>query len=114
MYGQYNMRCVQGETFQRELALVSEADNEPIPLTDVTAAMQVRDDVTNTLLISSTTENGHLTIDEDAGTLSISIPASVTSLLAVGGHYELRLIYPGSIVKPLLKGEFILEDSIFS
>ncbi len=114
MYGEYNLRCVQGETLQRELSLVSEADDEPIPLTGVTAAMQVRDDVTNTLLISSTTENGHLEINGSAGTLKINIPAEVTAQLAIGGFYELRLIYPGGIVKPLLKGEFLLEDSIFS
>lgn len=102
------------------------ADGDPVleimPLTGHTARMQARSTVvSDTQLVTLTTENGGIVIDGAAGRITLTMSAAATALLSwsaagqyVGstGMYQLELITPGGVVSRLLAGKITLDPEI--
>lgn len=78
----------------------------PVNITGYTARMQIRsniDDADPILDISTT--SGEIVIDDAAYTITITIPAADTALLAAGrGVFSLEVTSPGDIVTTLISG----------
>lgn len=116
--GNYNILCEQGTTFTRVIAIEQPTTEdpevyEPYPLTDHTARMQVRRTVeSSTVIISLTTENGRITIDEDDGIITLTISAADTALLTSSGVYDLEIIDDSGNVSRVVQGTFTLSQEV--
>jgi hypothetical protein len=116
--GNYNILCEQGVTFTRVIAIEqpTEADPEvyePYPLADHTARMQVRRTIeSTTVLISLTTENGRISIDEANGAITLVISAADTAALSSSGVYDLEIIDDSGNVSRVIQGTFTLSPEV--
>jgi hypothetical protein len=116
--GNYNMVCEQGTTYSRsfELQYPDETDPtiyHPWDLTGYTARMQVRRTVeSSAAMITLTTENGGITIDDEDGIVTINMTASQTSSIANSGVYDIELIDSSLNVSRLVQGQFILSYEV--
>lgn len=90
----------QGATF-REVVTLTDDEGSPIDLTGVTAKMQVRQGYTSPVLVELSTENDKISIDPEAGEITLTIPASETMELKPREKviYDLELYWPGSPVR---------------
>jgi hypothetical protein len=88
--------------------------NEPVDLTNFNARMQIRESVdSTTALHSATTENGQIIIDNTYKTISILIPASVTTNFTfTTAVYSLELYTSGGEVIPFLVGNLTLVPEV--
>jgi hypothetical protein len=113
--GNYNILCEQGVTFTRVIAIEQPSAEdpevfEPYPLTDHTARMQVRRTIESTSpLITLTTENGRISINEPDGVITIVISAADTSALTSSGVYDLEIIDDSGNVSRVIQGTFTLS-----
>lgn len=87
--------------------------NAPVSLAGMTAIMQLREKVTSTTIIDElTTENGGIIIDDTLKTITITIPASATTLYTFkSAVYSMELI-SGDTVIPLISGNITLGVEI--
>lgn len=110
--GIYNFICEQGVTFQRSITATDSA-GDLLDLTGYTARMQIRRDINaTTTLAELTTENGGITLGDDAGTIDLFISADDTSDITRDGVYDLEIISPSDIVIRLLKGKFEIDQEV--
>ena len=113
--GTYNILCEQGTSFTRVIALEQPNDvdptiYEPYILTDYTARMQVRRTIESTTsIISLTTENGRISLDEPNGLITLTISAADTSGLTSSGVYDLEIIDISGLVSRVIQGTFTLS-----
>jgi len=87
--------------------------NQPMDLTGMTARMQVRPSLTSSTIIDTyTTELGTIVIDNDVKTITILVPASVTTSYTFStGVYSLELVQ-GSTVYQIITGTISLTQEI--
>lgn len=87
--------------------------NTPISLTDVTARMRIVETLGSTdILYEATTENGKILIDTDNYTITVVIPAEVTSTFNfLKAVYEMSIIRAGEIV-PFATGIIYVERGV--
>jgi hypothetical protein len=79
--------------------------NTPTDLANFTARMTVRDRIGGTELLSLTTENGRIAIDNAAKTITLTLAATDTDDLAFDtGVYDLEMVSVGGVVTRLLEG----------
>lgn len=109
--GKYNMICPQGATFSKQLTY--RINDVAVDLTGWAARMQVREKYTSkTATVSITTENGGITLGDDAGTIDLYISDSSTSAIAAKDYvYDLELV-SGAEVYRLLEGKFIVTPEV--
>lgn len=114
--GTYNIICDQGSSFTRTFVIeyqddIDETVFHPYDLSGYTARMQIRKDVYATAVLATlTTENGSITIDEEAGTVTISMTAVQTAAIERSGVYDIELISLGQgIVNKPIRGDFELR-----
>ena len=109
--GIYNIICEQGATFQRNL--LWQSNGVPNDLTGYTARMQVRTDyASTTIVVELTTENSRISLGGTAGTIALTIPATITAALTPAVYvYDLELII-GSIVYRLVQGKFSVNPEV--
>jgi hypothetical protein len=95
----------QGATFVKEIIWKDE-DGNPFDLTGFTARMQIRRKKSSeTSEYTATTENGSINLGDDAGTISILIPAIYTADFDfTKGVYDLELISYAGVVTRVLEG----------
>ena len=86
----------------------------PVDLASYTARMQIRDTETSgIILLSLTTENSRIAIDNTAKTITLTINAIDTAaIMFTAGVFDLELVSPGSVVTQLLKGNIIIEEEV--
>ncbi len=105
----------QGATVIRTINYQN-SDEDPINLTDYTAAMQFRDTVesSGSPVINLTTENGGIVIDELNGSISFTISSTITADLEDGLELAYDLfIYSGTgIATRLLAGTATVSGSV--
>lgn len=103
----------QGATFRRRLTLKND-DGTLIDLSGYSARMQVRKTGESASpLISLTTENGRISIDGSAGTVTLLLTAIETeTLLADAYIYDLELVSPVGDVQRLLEGRFVVSRNV--
>lgn len=111
--GLYNITCNQGATFSRTITW-KDSRKQVIVLTNYTARMQVRSEVTaSTVLISLTTENGRISIDAPLGQVHLTITATDTSALPAGKYvYDLELVSPTGVVNRIVEGNFLVKAEV--
>ncbi len=86
----------------------------PIDLAGYTARMQIRQTLSAaTTIIELTTENGRITLDNTAKTITLTISATDTEALSfTSGVYSLELVSSGGEVTQLLTGTVTLTKEI--
>ncbi len=89
----------------------------PIDLDGFTARLQIRstEEATGDPLVELTTENGGITLDNTAKTITITIAASATEDLEfLTGVYDLELVSDDAtpVVTQLLKGSVTVEEEV--
>ena len=86
-------------------------DGVPVDLSDYTAKMDVVDKGKSGFIYSLNTENYGISINSNV--IVLTIPASALLLWPVlVCKYDLVLINPGGIVKPLIRGTFKLISGV--
>lgn len=88
--------------------------NEPVPLTGLSARMQIRESVdSDTVLHSATTQNGQLAIDLVDYTVTLEIPASSTTLFTFDtAVYSIELYTSTGEVTPFIAGNLTLVPEV--
>lgn len=102
--GTYHMKIEKGSTLSLVLTY-TDSNDAAIDLSGYAARMQVRKRMNDSnAILEATTENGYLALGGNAGTVTVSIPASVTATLdTVEAVYDIELVN-GSIVTRLIEG----------
>lgn len=88
--------------------------NTPVTLTGYTARMQIRATVeSTTTLVSLTTENGGITLDNTAKTITLLMTATATAALDwTEAVYDLELVSSGGVVTRLLSGSISVQTEV--
>lgn len=85
----------------------------PHDMAGYTARMAVKNKPGGTVLLSLTTENGGIEIDDSAKTITLNISATDTAALDwKSGSYDLELVSPTGIVTALLNGSVTVNTEI--
>jgi len=108
--GIYNFEIEQGATFTRTIVYQDSAGN-PVNLTGYTARTQGRATYQSNAYLFSLTSSpaAGITITPLVGQIDITISATDTGNLPVGGVYDLEIVN-GSVVTRLLQGSFTLSS----
>lgn len=108
----YDFLIEQGATFSKTIAWKNDA-GVPVNLTGYTARMHIRKTLSGTdPMISLTTENGRIALDSSNGRITLTISATDTSNLTVGGVYDLELVAPSGVVTRLIQGVVELSKEV--
>lgn len=108
--GTHNITIEQGATLTMVVTLMQEDGVTPRPLTGAEARMQVRTKagVPDPPLIDISEvagDDGQITIDEEAGQLTLVVISDVTAALTIKkGVYDLVLELPNGTVERILEG----------
>lgn len=89
--------------------------NQPVPLGNYSARMQIRETVESSDVLYSTTSGagGHLSFDLTLSTINVSIPASITQDFDFAtAVYSLELYEVGGLVVPFLTGNLTLVPEV--
>jgi hypothetical protein len=88
--------------------------NQPVPLSTYSARMQIRETVDSATVIYSTTSvGGHISLDLVLNTITISIPAAVTQNFDfTTAVYSVELYEAGGLVVPFLTGNLTLVPEV--
>ena len=110
--GIYNFTCDQGATFERVIEITN-YDNSIVDLSSKTGRMQVRKDIeASSALIELTTENNRMTLDSNAGSITLLISAADTAALQFSGIYDLEVVSADGTVDRVLQGNFHLDENV--
>ena len=113
---QINLTIYQGSSFKRAWELADTESGSPINLTGYTAKMQVRGKIKDTdPIVDLSTENGGITIvmGEDTTTMTVYIPASVTTgILVSKGVYDLELTDTLGDIYRLMEGSVTISKEV--
>lgn len=107
--GTYNFTIEQGATFTRTLNWQN-PDGSAINLTGYTAKMQARDKSGNILIDFGA--SGTLTVNGSAGSVTITLPAAVTTALTFDScKYDLKLTSVSNVAR-LVQGTITLSKEV--
>lgn len=109
--GTYDFTIYQGATFSRVVTWKDE-NEDAVNLTGYTARMQIRQRLTGDTLIALTTENGRVALGGTDGTVTLTIAATDTADLTMGGVYDLELVSGAGVVTRLLQGNVTLSKEV--
>jgi hypothetical protein len=103
--GNYDLYMEQGATFSLVITW-KDSSNTPINLTSYTARMQVRrTKQSTTVIVEASTTDGRIVLGGALGTITVTIPATVTDDLDFGcGVYDLEVESSGGQVTRLIEG----------
>lgn len=108
----YNFKVKQGSTFNR--TLVYKNNGSAVNITGYTARMQVRKSVTDSgILASLTTETGEIVLGGTAGTISLTLSATIMAGIVAGSWvYDLEIVSGSGFVYPILEGKFVVTPEV--
>lgn len=87
--------------------------NEPVSLVGHTARLVVKDKVGGTTLLTLTTENGGVAVNDTDKTISLEISATDTAALSwKAGVYELEMVSGTGVVTSLVSGKVTVVKEI--
>ena len=108
----------QGSTVHQVFGIKNSA-RKVIALTGYTARMQVREwnlenrDPASTVVAEYTTENGYLTINESAGSVTLLIPpADMAAYEPKSYVYDIEVESPESETTRIIQGKFIVRAEV--
>ena len=111
MSAKYNLVCDQATTFNFQFQIKN--DNTPWDLTNYVATMTVRPFVgASTTTVVASTENGYIVLQGGNGTVTVTIPASVTEGIAPGRYSYDLVLDSGSVVTRILEGKFVVTGAV--
>lgn len=87
----------------------------PTDLTGFTARLQIREteEATGDPLVSLTTENSGIALDNVLKTITLTIAATATDDFTFRtGVYDLEMVSPGGVVTQLLKGNITVQEEV--
>lgn len=101
----YDILIEQGATFVLPITW-KDPNGDPIDITNYSARMQIRRTVkASEVLLSLTSDDGDIELGGVAGTIVVTIPATVTdTLLVTRGVYDLELESDSGVVTRLIQG----------
>lgn len=106
--GRLDLIIEQGATFRRVFKW-QQSNGDPVDLTGTTAKMQSWDDDHRTKLIDFNTQ-GSVTVDGDAGEVTVELLDDKTSLLTFAiARYDLKLTSPNTDKTRLIQGRIRLS-----
>lgn len=110
---QYNLYMEQGATFALSITW-KDSSGTPINLTSYTARMQVRRTKQSpTIIVEASTTDGRIVLGGALGTITVTIPATVTDDLDFGcGVYDLEVESSGGQVTRLIEGGVSLSKEV--
>ena len=125
--GKYNITCQQGSTF--DILMILQYPNPDYPadcedpnacpeylnweLTEYRARMTVRKYVYSTTpLITLTTENDRIFLNEEPGGLRLFIRAEDTLDIGSSGVYDIEIISPSNEIDRVIEGAFTLSQEV--
>jgi hypothetical protein len=87
--------------------------NTPVDLSGFTARMSIKDKVGGTEILSLTTENGRIILDNSAKTITLQVASSDTgAVLAKKGVYDLELESSTGVVTGLIHGSVVFVPEV--
>ena len=87
--------------------------NTPMDLTGYTARLAVKDKIGGTVLLSLTTENNGIVIDNAKKTITLTVEATATDDFTwTRGVYDLELISPAGVVTALITGRVSVTKEV--
>lgn len=87
--------------------------NTPVDLTGYTARMAIKDKIGGTVLLSLTTENNGIVIDNAKKTITLTVEATATDDFTwTRGVYDLELISPAGVVTALITGRVSVTKEV--
>lgn len=107
----------QGATFVAEVTFVDpDASSMPVDLTGCAARMQARAAVADAdppLYSTDSGVGGHLVLGGTAGTVTLTIPATVTAAWTfTRAVFDLEVELPSGVVHRLVKGELFIDPEV--
>lgn len=106
--GKYNFTIEQGSSFSKVLTWL--AEGVAVNVTGYTARLKVRNASSGAELLSMTTENGKIALGGAAGTITLTLTAAETALLAFTvAPYDLELVSSGGLVRRLFQGHITVS-----
>lgn len=87
--------------------------NTPVGLAGFTARMTIKTKVGGIEILSLTTVNGRIVIDDTNKKITLSLSATDTAALAPGkGVYELEMVSPSGVVTSILSGAVVISAEV--
>ena len=87
--------------------------NTPMDLTGYTARLAVKDKIGGTVLLSLTTENGGIAIDNVAKMITLTVEATATDdFVWTRGVYDLEMVSPTGVVTALISGRVSISKEV--
>jgi hypothetical protein len=109
----YNIAIDQGATVTQVWTWYQSDGVTPVPLAGFSAHMQVRPATGGAVLADFSTASGAITLGGTAGTITLSIAATVTEAYAwSSGVYDLHLTDGAGNVTCLLSGQFTINAAV--
>lgn len=110
--GIYNFTLYQGATFGKQVVIKNAGVIRNI--NGYTARMQIRDKISNALVVEMTTENGKLMVTGTSGRIDMILSATETMTFNfITALYDLEIIAPDSTtVERILQGEITLDRNV--
>lgn len=107
----HNFSVVKGTTFHPTITLYTdEGAASPKPLVDYTASFRIYDQATSATLVTLTTENGGISLDDTNGEVEFFISDETTDTFTwTHALYHFFLIDPEGNSDPILFGAFIVQ-----
>lgn len=111
--GKLDLVIEQGASFRRLLTW-KDAEDNPIDLTGYSARMQAREHLSSpSAFLELTTENDRISIDGEAGQLTLTLDAETTDAITPNdGVYDLEVESAEGEITRLLQGNIIIERSV--
>ncbi len=118
MANQFSITCVQGATLSVVVTFnqpdVGSSPGPPVNLTGYTAFMDVTDD-NGAVIVQLNTTNGRIVLGGALGTLTLTLPATVTAALPSGVYkYDLFANSADSppVITRLIYGSFVVMSRV--
>ena len=87
--------------------------NTPMDLTGYTARLAVKDKIGGTVLLSLTTENNGIVIDNAKKTITLTVEATATDDFTwTRGVYDLEMVSPTGVVTALISGRVSISKEV--
>lgn len=109
--GTVDFICPQGSTFTKTLTY--SIDNDPVDLTGYSANLQIREfHYSPDYILSLSSATTGISLGGSAGTITLTIPASATTIINAGKYvYDLEITVGGTVSR-LIEGKFTVTPEV--
>lgn len=106
-----NLTIYQGSTYTHVIPIT--IDDVVVPLTGYTARMQIRSSKVSTTVLYDSTTLGDLSVDAGTATVTLELPASVSSTWSwTTGVYDIELVDASSKPYRIMQGRVDVDAEV--